>query len=178
MRAEMKCNEDHCFQTGLFALEQILAEGDFIRVQITIVGGNDLEMTRVYSFSSLDESWKIQPDFQNPRRDPIAGLITYGNQTQAIVVAGGFKETTSEIFSLASLKWQSGPNLPNDLHLCPVVQYQNTFLAIGGKISSNATYINKILKYDVDSDSWMTIQQQLGMEKALSTAFLVPDSYC
>ena len=148
---------------------------------IFVIGGAN-ESTDVLSFSSITRQWKIQPNFNEARSFPFAGRITYPDQSQAIVMGGGYDGSTSksstEIFSLDTQTWRPGPILPFGIMWASVVQYKNTFLLVGGYAAYTQNYWNSILLYDVENDQWINLSPVLSEGKIHHAAFLVPDSFC
>jgi hypothetical protein len=146
--------------------------------QYVMVGGFHLQGD-VFLFNTETELWTpLDPPMPTNRNSPFAGIVTHQDGKKELVVAGGCGESSSEIYSFESLSWRTGPVLPiaGDLCFGASVQYENTFLVVGGGnvISGEEP---DIYKYDPDNESWITLAENLKNGRERFAAFLVPNDY-
>jgi hypothetical protein len=110
------------------------------------------------------------------RSNPFAGLATYPDGHQEVVVAGGGGQKSTEIFSFDSMSWRMGPNdLPRKLAKGTSVQYQNSFLAVSGY--GDGLYFDKIYKFEPNNETWIELNETLSVARTWYTSFLVPHDY-
>merc|ERR1719449_363561 len=99
-----------------------------------------------------NSTWTRLPDALEKRSGPACGLLQ-DSTGRFIVVAGGYKSSTSEILNLDTLEWSEGPQLPNDVYggsMVSVMDGQELVL-IGG-FESTAT--GQILRMNSSMKSW------------------------
>ena len=123
-------------------------------------------------FNQEDNSFQRIPDLTQKRRKPVIGFIN-GHE---VVVAGGVQTRSSEIFDLNINEWRIGPPLPVTYYLesATSVQYQNSFLIVGGR-DSFLGYQDSIIKFDPVNYGWQMMPQRLQRKRCEFAAFLVPD---
>ena len=96
-----------------------------------------------------------------------------------LVVSGGYDvnstlmSSTSEILDLNTLTWTDGPDLPQQLGYGASVQFQDTFLAIGG--SGNSGLTDTIYQYDYTNNVWIERSEKIPTKGLYKAIFLVPD---
>ncbi len=87
------------------------------------------------------------------------------------MVAGGeYKVDTNwhpsshtEIYNTATQEWRKGPTLPHPIDDMSSVQYEDTFLLVGGRNSSHE--IDTIYQYDQTSETWILRPERLSIPK-------------
>ena len=105
-----------------------------------------------------------------------AGLIEKSDGTQEIVVTGGYVEPSlSFIFSLETLEWRSGPDLPQPIFSGASVPYGRSFLAVGGL--EGATETNGIYTFDPDEEEWVVLNRVLTTEREDQVVVVVPPGF-
>ena len=124
-------------------------------------------------FNQDDNSFEQLPNLIEERQDPAVGFIN-GHE---VVVAGGARSKTSEIFDLDTNEWRLGPELPVTKDLCCAssVQFEDSFLIVGGR--DNYSDKNTILKLNPVSYEWETLPQNLESARTYAAAILVPSYY-
>ena len=112
-----------------------------------------------------------------PKRYCQAGLVTYPDGTQGILVGGDYNGVTSvEFLNLETLVWEPRQNLPIDVYGGASVPYQDSFLVVGGYQYNSDEFLDTIYYYNPNVDQWDLIAN-MEYSREFSTAFLVPDSY-
>lgn len=122
-------------------------------------------------------SWQNGPTLLRARGESQAGLVTFENGTKIIVAAGGLDEQTTEIFNIDANEWQAGPDLPYLIKRGASVQFENTFLIVGGK-DTNSDELDTIWKFDMDTENWALLDVKMQAARSLTAAFLVPEDFC
>ena len=143
--------------------------------EVMMLGG-EIDITDTYIFNINDETWSDGPSVQTARDTAQAGVITFANGTKAVMVAGGDSTEKSEILDLESMTWHYGPDLEYPIYYGASVQWQNTFLIVGGE--NYGGYLDTIWKFDVDNDRWVLLNRTLTTGRCFSASILVPYSYC
>ena len=145
---------------------------------VMMLGGADSYHADTYIFNAAVDggTWIVGESLLVGRMKCQAGLVTLKNGTRAVVVAGGVDERTTEFFNLDTKIWSFGPDLPYDINQGASVQVDDTFLIAGGKTGSN--YLENLIKFDTESESWIEMSQKLPIGRIRAAAFLVPDDYC
>ena len=89
---------------------------------------------------------------------------------------GGYAVATTEIYSMASLEWRSGPPMPEQLSFGASVPYGNTFLTVGGSRESDGRYSKNIYSYDPNRSNWIKVNKELKYPRSGFVAFTTPGS--
>ena len=103
-------------------------------------------------YNIYENSWKSLPNSLQARSGPSCGLLQ-NSSGRYIVLAGGYKRSSTEILNLDTMKWSPGPNIGNDLFggsMVSVMDGQELIL-IGGYITGATT---KCLRMDSSMASW------------------------
>ena len=127
-------------------------------------------------YNSIHDHWTDGPILSTGREISQAGLVTFSNGTKVIVAAGGYEVKSSELLVLGTSEWMYGPDLPHDICCGASVQFENTFLVVGG--FHDNSYQDTIWKFDIDVGNWVIMDQKLATPRDYLAAFLVPDSFC
>ncbi len=95
------------------------------------------------------------------------GSATRADGSQVVVFAGGVEApndissniavTTSYIYDVDGDFWTPGPSLPEPRTWGRAVQYQNTFVIVGGGddfFGDPSSFVSSIVRYDPDGQEW------------------------
>ena len=105
-----------------------------------------------------------------------AGLVTYPSGENAVVVAGGDRGPNSFIFDLDTETWRSGPDLPTHLARGASVQFQDSFLVVGGIDLETTVPCDSIYKFVVSpEEGWLELPHKC--RDGPSDAILVPQDF-
>ena len=134
-------------------------------------------------FDSDTLEWSEGPPLNDHHPIGQAGLVTFRDSgRKAIVVAGGVEQNTTEILYLDENNWITGPNLPTNRDSGTSVQWNDTFIIVGGRSALpepiNVADLKSILKFNVENGTWVEMDQKLEIARLKMAAFLVPDSFC
>ena len=91
-----------------------------------------------------------------------AGLVTFDNGTQIVIIAGGTSRKSAESFNLEEQVWKRNiPDLPvnSELRYPTALQFEKTFLIIGGIDGQESS--NSILRYDRATEDWIKLEQTM-----------------
>ncbi len=125
-----------------------------------------------------DFSWTAVESLALARLIASCGLVHGESRGQEVVVAG---DGTSEIFSLETLTWRTGPVLDPTSYSFSA-QLQTTFLYLGGFYKGEDyidydSVIESIYRYNPDDHSWQLLSQQLQQDRAEAAAVGVPNDF-
>ena len=67
----------------------------------------------------------------------------------------------TEIYNTATRKWREGPSLPQEMEMMASVQYEDTFLLVGGE-TTYSKYLDTIYQYDQTSETWILREERLS----------------
>ncbi len=99
----------------------------------------------------------------------------FGSDRYDIVVAGGDGGSrllqSSEIYNTGTGVWREGPPLPDAFDDMASVQYEDTFLVIGG-FDGSSTRLDTIYQYDPNSESWVLRPERLASPRGAMGAVL------
>ena len=100
-------------------------------------------------------TWTRIPNALEKRSGPACGLLE-NTKGRFIVVAGGYKSSTTEILNLDTLEWSMGPELPSDVYGGSMVSVKNgqELLLVGGYGSGAGGATTNILKMNSSMASW------------------------
>ncbi len=113
------------------------------------------------------------------RSDCLAGLVTYPDGKQGILVAGGVSGTDVTIthfINLETLVWEIRADLPYKMQTGASVPFKDSFLIVGGW-QNNTITSDRIWYYNPVNDKWEMRDEILMQGRSHPTAFLVPDDY-
>ena len=140
-----------------------------------MTGGYNRSDDYIVDITKPDEpNFLVLPPSQFNTDFAACGFIQRKNGKNDIMVAAGgrgnIRTNITEIFSLETMQWRRGPDLPNEIMLSKGIQFGDTMLVVGGDGSDGA-----ILIFDNDNDSWRTLPQLLNFSEFVEVAFLVPE---
>ena len=142
--------------------------------------GNAKSTNQTWMFNQDTEEWIELPNTIEARKITQAGLVTFQNGSQIVILAAGQGTWTAEYFDLEQQVWSSNlPDLPISLELYSgsTVQYENTFLIAGGWDSGNEYYQKTIIKFDPEIADWVYLDEELKEARTLFPSFLLPEYY-
>ncbi len=74
--------------------------------------------------------------------------------------------THTEIYNTRTREWREGPTLPQPICCMSSVQYEDTFLLVGGD-STGGESLDTIYQYNQTSETWNARPERLSTPKAL-----------
>ncbi len=90
------------------------------------------------------------------------------------MVAGGQNSgqylSHTEIYNTATRQWRQGPTLPRPFVFMSSVQYEGTFLLVGGLDSSQE--LDTIYQYNQELETWILREEKLSRPKDFVGAVL------
>ena len=98
-------------------------------------------------------------------------------QKRYVVAAGGFDNDRVQIYDPDMNDWEFGPLMPIDIRYGAVIQFNNTFMIVGGDCVSQSRTLTEIYEYEPDTETWLLRPEELSIPRAHTAAFLVPNSY-
>lgn len=125
---------------------------------VFVAGGRDHLASAFLLNASGDGEWKAMPDMPSGRHGHVCGIAEQSSGAKVIVVAGGVlsggsAETASALlFSLATLAWSDGPDLPNAVVDAAVLQLRKNFVVAGGMTGS--AVLDAVVEFDVETEGW------------------------
>ena len=137
---------------------------------IFLLGGFPYHSDTHY-FNQVTEDWTDGPNLVTSREQCSAGLVTFANNSQAIVVVGGRSDRNIEVMFLNENVFRMGPDLTEDVFFGASVPFGNSFLIVGANT-------DKIYTYDPDVENLVTLPQSLVTSRRITTAFMAPEHYC
>lgn len=144
---------------------------------IIFLGGASTYYDDVWIFSRITRSWTQLPDLPQGKQSLQAGVVTYPNGQKKLVVAGGYRDSTTSILDLDTLTYYPGPNLPYDIYYGSSVQFGNTFLIAGGYSYSLSNDLDTIFEFDPSNELWIERTEKMQQGNYAMAAFMVPDGY-
>lgn len=135
---------------------------------------------QAHFFDLTSKTWTRQSDASRVRPLPACGMLRKSDGDTDLFLMGGDHDSPTnsvEIFSVKTKTWRPGQPLPKSLALLRGVQFEDTFIIVGGYRFGN-TYSDRIYKYQANltTDPWVELEQRLEQPKGVYTAFLVPKS--
>jgi hypothetical protein len=133
-------------------------------------------------FNTNSRIWINMTNLEVTRLFAIFGLATFPDGEKKVVVAGGWdndagiKIASTEIFSFTDMTWRPGPNLPTAHTYARTVQFEDTFLAVGGNDANNRLS-KKIYKFEPSSESWIELVERLPLARSFPATFFVPSDF-
>ncbi len=79
--------------------------------------------------------------------------------------------SSSEIYNTETQEWREGPTLPHTIYASSSVQYDNTFLLVGGR-NYSYQYLDTIYQYNQTSETWILRPERLSTPKGFMAAVL------
>ncbi len=147
------------FLNGIFLIRQTFRGKTFL-------GGQDIQLVFVLM------KWIVCSEHLEPSES--IEVFTLSSNRYDIVVAGGVGGgplDDSEIYNTATQEWRQGPTLPQPIYHMSSVQYEDTFLLVGGDTFSGQ-YSDTIYQYEQTSETWIIREERLSKEKGYMGAVL------
>ena len=143
-----------------------------------LLGGTENPTGTVWVIDTFSKVWRQLSSLNKPKQLSQAGVVTKKDGSRMVIIAGSANDNSTEILNLEEpleeQVWTFGPDLPYELQGGASVQYEDTFIIVGG-LSSRRT--DQIIKFDVKTEDWIILPQHLQAPRDIFTAFLIPDSY-
>ena len=114
---------------------------------------------------------------------PQCGLATKSDGSRVAVVAGGgtpdYGTTETYIYDVSLGIFLPGPPLPETRMFGRAVQYQNSFIIVGGTSDDYSGFDGRedILLYEPDAEMWVTLPQKLTTPDYVTAAVLVSNDF-
>jgi hypothetical protein len=108
-------------------------------------------------FNILSNKWTPLPKSSERRNGPACGFLETQNGTRYIVLAGGYKSSTTEILNLESNEWVVGPDIGEDVFGGRMVSIpawhgmSDNLLLVGGYDTKPLSAIKRL---NLDTNSW------------------------
>ena len=131
-----------------------------INDQYTFVGG---ELGYLYDWDA-GEFMDISAGYDGAGYEGQCGVYTSSDGSKHLVVAGGDRDTESQIFDLDTMAWRTGPALPTAIKLARVLQDGDTFLILGG-YNNVVKSMDTIIEFDPATESWISREETLSSPK-------------
>ena len=145
--------------------------------------GGKLETNKIHHFDTTTQLWSEWPILPQTSSLNQGGIVTYLDGTKHLVVAGGnigakigakSEISSTFIMSLETMTWRAGPDLPQPRREGVSVQFQDTFLIVGGISSGDANYQNDIYQFNSNLEIWTKRAEKLITKRANFAAFFIP----
>ena len=129
-------------------------------------------------FNNITETFEVLPDSISDHENAQAGLVNYPDGRRYIFVSGGESSYKTERFNLDDPDsfWTYGPDLPYSVHFGSVLQYEDSFLIVGGQNDTYADY-DTILRFDTEKDEWEILPVEMKSGRNSFPAFFIPEGY-
>ncbi len=115
---------------------------------------------------------------------PMCGLATRSDGSRVVVLAGGSYGASkcssyTHIYELEQDFWIPGPHLPEERGWGRAVQYEDTFIIVGGRLtfSESSIMLDTLLRFDPDVPAWEVMEQRLENPDYVSVALIAPDDF-
>ena len=136
---------------------------------------------KTYFYDLQTNHWTPGPDLNTARADLACSVLKVGADTYVIVTGGSigtFWEPnplkSTEILSMTSQQWISGPDLPLPLSKHSMVTVLNKVYVIGGMLDWFA--LSMIYELDQEMTQWREMKQYLSEPRFYMVALAVPDT--
>ena len=108
-----------------------------------------------------------------------AGMLTFPNGTQSLIIAGDIDGKQCEMFSFQTSSWMTIPNLPKVVWIGAGVSFDNAFAVMGGS-GENSKDMDRIYVVHSESMTWSKIRQRLAVPRSDFMVLNVPcnDYHC
>ena len=138
---------------------------NMITERYAILSGGYNEVTgsnrRTFIFDEVDGNWTEIDTMIDARYGHVCEVVESDEWGIELIAAGGGSDPRStEILNLQSLSWDYGPFLPSAIRNAKSVQYNETFLIVGGDGS------NEIYQFDLDHRNWTLRPETLSTPKS------------
>ena len=130
---------------------------------------------KTYLFNFESNQWTEGKNLKDPTFETHAGLVTYPDEQDIVVVSGGASLKTS-IFHLDENHWTLGKDFPGPLRRGTSVQHGNTFIIVGG--TNNLKDLNTIWMFEPRYRRWILQDKTLKVPRSWATAIFVPQNLC
>ena len=141
---------------------------------------------RTYFYNHLQNEFSNGPELKFERAGQVSGMFVDEYGDKFLIVAGGkvyvdgefLHSKSTEILDLQNpVEWKTGPELPFTVYHASSIQYEDSFLVVGG-IDESRKALSSIIKYDVGNEEFVKMPQEMKTPRSDAAAFLIPDDYC
>ena len=146
----------------------------------SIDGYGDTTTDKAYIYKTSTNNWTEVASLKIGRGDHSCGVID-GIDGKEVVVVSGYNDTSGptdsvEIYSVSDNTWRDGTPFPRSIDGAASVQFNGTFMVVGGYIYSEDLYDDRIYEYEPASETWRHLPVTLKGGNRYHTAFMVPKS--
>jgi hypothetical protein len=123
-------------------------------------GGHDISSgygrVNSYLYKKSTDEWIKMADMDHARWGHSCGVIRTTSGQVEIVAVGGLSSgegwlSSTEIYSVSNNTWRTGNPFPHPITSAGLVQYEDTFIIIGGVGSG---YLDTVYEYNIETDSF------------------------
>ncbi len=126
-----------------------------------------------YLLNWEDKTWAQLETLRNLKDRPACGLARSESKGVEIVVVG---DGESEIFSLESMSWRSGPDQSFPTSVLTAAQLRKTFLVVGGSAGDSNETVRKVYEYDPEEETFVLLEQELEVSRSEAAAVAIPEN--
>ena len=124
------------------------------------------------------ETWTEMPRLLEESFNFQSGIVNQSDGSKSIMIVGGNKKSSSELFDFQTNSWTKKADLPYQLNSGSTLPYKDSFIIIGGFIYESWRKSKSILYYDPLLDRWETLKEELNIPRQHFAAFYVPNYFC
>ena len=163
---------------------------------VMVLGGcipGDCESDVAFKLDLVQKKWTKLPGLAVGRHGHSCGVVSKKGVPKKVVVAGGYSgkhEASVEVLDLATLTWSTGTYciqqqcvilnllllgvpLPGRRRYASRVQFEDTFVVVGGYDHGAKKNTNTLLKYEPASGRWTTLPDHLSAPSQAFVAFSI-----
>ena len=144
--------------------------------------GGDIAGRKVYIYRSSTNNWFEVASLSISRRGHSCGVVDGPDGKEVVVVGGAvggdeFDRTDRvEIYSVSKGTWTEGTPFPHTIDDAASVQFNGTFMVVGGYVEEQGDTDNRIYEYVPSTRTWRLLPVTLKRSYQYHTAFMVPES--
>ncbi len=154
------------------------------RKLLMVIGGstNNMEYSKeTYTYNQDTNEWSNGPDLEKGRENPACAM--FGNNK--VVVAGGngmFIRDSTEIWTIGSSSWTSGPDLPQPIKSASMIATVDSLVLVGGLSEEGGGELSTHFRFTCsananDNCSWEKMEQALKIPRQLTVAMVLPEEF-
>ena len=107
------------------------------------------------------------------------GLVSLGDGTQLIVLAGVMDEMTKPHLNFEEHARKYFPDFPLIIYLGSSHEFGDTFINAGSRLTNQSVhYTDALWIHDVHTKTWTKLAEKLSLTRDIAAAFLLPDEFC
>ena len=145
--------------------------------------GGEIAADKAYIYRTSSNSWTEVASMSLSRRGHSCGVVDGSDGKKEVIVVGGaiggdeFNRTDSvEIYSISDNTWREGTPFPHTIDDAASVQFNGTFLVVGGYVAEESDTDDRIYEYATSTETWRLLPVTLNRTYQYHTAFMVPKS--